>query len=124
MALLDELLLLMRSTSEIKNIQVLENISVDDETFTFKVRATLEPEFFQIRLLADKDFTRYSFQLYSDKPLLRWDNTPHYPNLDNYPHHFHDENDNVSHSMLTGNLLTDYNIVIDEIRKFIKKKLN
>ena len=90
MTLLDDLLARMRATPELSDIQVVENESVDDETFVFKVRATIVSSFLQIRFLADKDFKRYSFQLYSDHPLLRWDNTPHYPDLLNFPHHFHD----------------------------------
>jgi hypothetical protein len=71
MALLDDLLARMRATPELKNIEVVENESVDDETFQFKVRATIVPNFLQVRFLADKDLKRYSFQLYSDRPLLR-----------------------------------------------------
>jgi len=119
MALLDDLLARMRDTSELSDIQVVENEVVDDETFQFKVRATLVPNFLQIRFLADKDLKRYSFQLYSDHPLLRWDNSPHYPDLPNYPHHFHDQDNDVTASSLTGELLTDFDIVIAEIKKFM-----
>lgn len=119
MTLLDNLLARMRSTPELSDIQVLENESVDDETFVFKVRAVIAPGFLQIRFLADKDFSRYSFQLYSDRPLLRWDNTPHYPDLQNFPHHFHGQDENISSSRLTGNLLIDYDLVIAEIKELI-----
>lgn len=116
MALLDDLLSRMRRTPELSDIQVIDNESVDDETFVFKVRAVIAPGFLQIRFLADKDFGRYSFQLYSDRPLLGWDNTPHYPDLPNFPHHFHDRDENISSSNLTGNLLVDYEIVFAEIK--------
>ncbi len=119
MALLDELLARMRDTPELKDIQVLENETVDDETFQFKVRATLVPNFLQIRFLADKDLKRYSFQLFSDHPLLRWDNSPHYPDLPNQPHHFHDQDNSVTSSSLTGDLLADFDLVIAEIKKFM-----
>jgi len=119
MALLDDLLTRMRDTPELSDIQVVENEAVDDETFQFKVRATIVPNFLQIRFLADKDLKRYSFQLYSDRPLLRWDNLPHYPDLPNHPHHFHDQDNDVTASSLTGDLLTDFNVVIAEIKKFM-----
>jgi hypothetical protein len=119
MALLDEPLARMRSTPELSDIQVVENEAVDDETFVFKVQASIRRNRLQVRFLADKDFQRYSFQLYSDRPILRWDNTPHYPNLSNFPHHFHDQNGNVSPSALTGNLLVDFDIVMVEVKKFM-----
>lgn len=119
MALLDDLLARMRDTPELKDVQVLENEAVDDETFQFKVRARLVPNFLQIRFLADKDLKRYSFQLYSDRPLLRCDNSPHYPDLPNHPHHFHDQDNNVIASSLTGDLLADFDIVIAEIKRLM-----
>ncbi|MFZ5908873.1 MAG: toxin-antitoxin system TumE family protein [Chloroflexota bacterium] len=119
MALLDDLLARMRATPELRDIRIVENEAVDDETFVFKVQASIRSNRLQVRFLADKDFQRYSFQLYSDRPLLRWDNTPYYPNLSNSPHHFHDQSDNVFPSALTGNLLVDFEIVMAEVRKFM-----
>jgi len=76
--------------------------------------------FLQIHFLADKNLERYSFQLYRDRPLMRWDNAPHYPHIFNFPHHFHNQNDEVSSSTRTGNLLNDYDLVITEIKKLTK----
>ena len=122
MMLLDSLLARMRATSQLSNIQVVESESVDDETFTFKVRVVLVSSFLQIRFLADKDLKRYSFQLYGDRPLMRWDNAPHYPSLSNFPHHFHDQNENISPSALTGDLLKDYDLVIADVLKYLANK--
>ena len=119
MSLLDELLARMRVTPELSDVQVVENEAVDDETYVFKVQASIHPNRLQIRFLTDKDFQRYSFQLYGDRPLLRWDNTLHYPNLSNSPHHFHDHNGNVTSSVLTGNLLVDFEIVMAEVKRFM-----
>ncbi|MDD2922017.1 MAG: DUF6516 family protein [Anaerolineales bacterium] len=119
MSLLDDLIARMSSIQELSDIQVLENELADDETFAFKVRATIAPNFLQIRLLADRDFKRYSFQLYGDCPLLRWDNAPHYPDFSNFPHHFHSRDNNAYSSALTGNLLDDFDIVMAEIKQFM-----
>lgn len=119
MALLDELLSQMRAAPELSDIQIVQNEAVDEETFVFKVQAAILPNHLQIRFLADKDFERYSFQLFSDRPLLRWDNTPHYPGLANSPHHFHDQTGNVHPSPLSGNLLHDFDIVLGEIKNFM-----
>lgn len=50
---------------------------------------------------------------------MRWDNTPHYPDLSNAPHHFHDQAGNIQASPLTGNLLNDFEIVLNEIKMFM-----
>jgi len=96
---------------------------VDDETFVFKVRAAIVSSFLQIRFLAGKDLKRYSFQLYSDRPLLRWDNAPHYPDLFNFPHHFHNQNENISSSALSGDLLADYDLVIAAMLDYVAGKI-
>jgi hypothetical protein len=119
MALLDDLFARMLAAPELSDIRIVENDSVDDETFVFKIHASVLPNYFQIRFLADRDIKRYSFQLYRDRPLLRWDNTPHYPSLENFPHHFHDPHGNVSPSPLTGNLLEDFDIVLADVREFM-----
>jgi hypothetical protein len=118
MALLDDLLARMRATSGLSDVQIVENEAVDDETFVFKVRAAMIPNVLQIRFLTDKNLERYSFQLYGDRPLLRWDNAPHYPGLPNFPHHFHDQDEKISFSTLTGSLLNDFDLVIAEVKKY------
>ena len=123
MTLLDDLLARMRSTAELSDIQVIENESVDDETFVFKVRAAIISSFLQVRFLADKDLERYSFQLYGDRPLLRWDNAPHYPGLLNFPHHLHDRDENISSSTLSGDLLNDYDLVIADVLDYVAGKI-
>ena len=123
MTLLDKLLARMRATPELSDIRILENESVDDETFVFKVRAAIVSSFLQIRFLADKDLKRYSFQLYGDRPILRWDNVPHYPDLLNFPHHFHDQDDNISSSTLSGDLLADYDLVIAAVLDYVTGKI-
>ena len=123
MTLLDSLLARMRATPDLQDIQVLENETVDDETYVFKVRASIVSSFLQIRFLADQDLRRYSFQLYSDRPLLRWDNSPHFLDLENSPHHFHNQNGNVSSSALTGDLLADYEVVIAAVLDYMAGKI-
>ncbi|MBI3360724.1 MAG: hypothetical protein HY023_06400 [Chloroflexi bacterium] len=119
MALLDDLLCRLRAEPILSDIRVIETEAVDDETFHFKIRAVVKPLNLQIRFLSDKSFKRYSFQLYGDRPLMRWDNTPHYPNLPNFPHHFHDADNQVSSSPLTGDLLSDVEIVLTEVTHFV-----
>jgi hypothetical protein len=60
---------------------------------------------------------RYSFHVFSDdKMIVRWDNTPHYPNLGGFPHHKH-EGIKVSES-------GDMNIggVLEELKKMVSAR--
>lgn len=59
MTLINDLLVRMRSVPDLRDIEVFEHQAVDDETFTFKIRATIISNFLQIRFLADKDLKRY-----------------------------------------------------------------
>jgi len=43
MALLDDLLARMHSAPELSDIQIVENEAVDDETFVFKIHASILP---------------------------------------------------------------------------------
>lgn len=119
MALLDELLARLRREPILSEVRLIDSETIDDTTFSFKVRATVKWANLQIRFLSDETFTRYSFQLYGEGPLLRWDNTPHYPALPNFPHHFHDADNVVQASTLTGHLLTDTEIVLAEVKQYV-----
>jgi Family of unknown function (DUF6516) len=47
---------------------------------------------------------RHHWQNRDSRLLKRWDNAPHYPTLDTYPHHLHDgaEDSVVPHLAITG----------------------
>jgi len=107
----------LRAAPDLSDIRVVDDTSVDADTFQFKVRADVGATTLQTRFLRDETFTRYSFQLYSDRPLLRWDNSPHYPDLPNFPHHFHDVDNHVTSSSLTGDLMTDIEVVLAEVAR-------
>jgi hypothetical protein len=62
--------------------------------------------------------TDYSFQ-WMDKDgnhIRRWDNTPHFPKLKNFPHHIHGKKDDV----ISGKPIDIFG-VLDEIEKTMKK---
>lgn len=77
---------------------------------------------FQIRLHqipGSKDIG-YSYQIFSNRPLFRWDNACHHTYLTtNFPHHFHDEFDNVASSNLSGNVIADLPEVLLEIQRIL-----
>jgi hypothetical protein len=107
----------------IKEHQTVELKTVGLETFSFKIRAKITDEFsLQIRYLQDEGFIRYSYQLFTTKAILRWDNAEHFPELPNFPHHFHDERGNKYGSKLKGDLLADIQIVLVEIERYLREK--
>lgn len=61
---------------------------------------------------------KYSFHWQDTQGKLkrRWDNAPHHPNLLNFPHHIHDENDLVHEVLETPDVF----FVIEEIEKMLK----
>lgn len=73
----------------------------------------------QVWLHNEPTFQDYAYQLFRDRPLLRWDNAPHYPGIATAPHHFHDEAGNVGTSPLHGDPLLDVPHVLAEIEKWM-----
>ena len=59
----------------------------------YKVRCQLlRPAYrLEIRLIQTEADLLYSYQLFTDYPILRWDNAPHCPSLRCFPHHQHEE---------------------------------
>ena len=49
----------------------------------YKIRCRLLRPAYQLelRLIQTEEEIRYSYQLFTDRPLLRWDNAPHFPAL-------------------------------------------
>lgn len=77
---------------------------------------------FQVWLHQEPAFCDYAYQLFTDRPLLRWDNAPHYPQIATTPHHSHDETNRVGESPLSGDPLTDLPIVLEEIERWIARR--
>ena len=61
----------------------------------------------------------YSYQFYEQQALVRWDNEPHYPGLENYPHHFHHPDGKVERSNLSGKPAKDLAIIFVTLSKLI-----
>jgi hypothetical protein len=101
-------------------------ILVADETTEralYKIRCRLLRPAYQleIRLIQTGEEIIYSYQLFHDQPLLRWDNAPHFPSITNFPHHWHDESGQVNASPLTGSPEQDLSQVLTEVRDFLTK---
>ncbi len=111
-----ELMAFLKSYPQIRNVQVLEYEVEKGVVWLIKVRCELPGEHrLQIRLRLRGEHVEYSYQLFKDRPILRWDNAPHHPELENFPHHFHDEDDTKHPSDLAGDPLADLKVVLAEI---------
>jgi len=78
-----------------------------DEVFTrsvLRIRCNLLPSshYLDIKLIQTENETIYSYQLYTDHPIIRWDNAPHFPAITSFPHHFHNIKGEVEASPLQG----------------------
>jgi hypothetical protein len=62
-----------------------------------------------------------TYQLFSDEPLLRWDNKEEFHHLDSYPHHHHDDKGNVTVSSLNGDPMQDLPMVLKRVEEYIRK---
>ena len=75
----------LRTSSKVKSFHIIDSDPLDAENFLFKIRCELTSgQTLQIRLRAVSGSIRYSYQEFSEIPLRRWDNAPHFPNLPNF----------------------------------------
>jgi len=90
----------------------------------YKLRCRLPPDRYQlyIRIIQTPTELIYSYQLFTDHPIVRWDNAPHFPNISSFPHHFHDQSDIVHSSPLQGDIFADLEIVLPEVLDVIQKQ--
>jgi len=118
----DALLRLLQASSVTRNLRITDLKIYGRNAFRVKMRAALTPTLtFQVWLNHNPRHTRYAYQLFSPgSPLLRWDNTPHYPRLKtNFPHHFHDDQGQITPSALQGDPLRDLPVVLAEIEHYL-----
>jgi hypothetical protein len=110
----------LRKISLISNVETLLIDEIEHRGF-YKLRCTLIPSKFKldIKYINTEECFLYSYQLYTDKAIARWDNEPHYPDLNNYPHHFHYK-DNIGASQLSGNPMQDVKKVCSFVKGMIE----
>ena len=74
---------------------------------------------FEIRFIQTEGEMFYSYQLFTDHPIIRWDNAPHFPKVETFPHHFHNLRGQVKNSELKGVPEKDLSLVLDRIVEFL-----
>lgn len=117
-----EIISFLKESELISRVEV-RTIDEIHESGIYKVRCSLIPAKYKldIRFVKTREQLLYSYQLFSNKPIMRWDNSPHYPKIKTHPHHFHAEDINIVESELTGNVVLDIKKVLSDITKLIVK---
>ena len=101
----------------------METEAFAEDQFHFKVRAQLTEAFFlQIRFYYNSGHLDYAYQLFTDGPILRWDNKEDAGTVLTAPHHFHEEQDQIVESPLNGDPAHDWPIVREAVSRFLDTK--
>lgn len=95
--IVDDILEILQENELIQSTRVVNYDETPSGRLEAKLRSQLpKNHILQIWIHLEPESLDYAYQLFTTVPLLRWDNSPHYGNLPNAPHHFHDENGKVS----------------------------
>lgn len=115
-----EIISYLKSNSFVSSIKILSI----DEVFSrsiLKLRCNLLPSSYhlEIRLIQTENETIYSYQLFIDHPVVRWDNAPHFPAIKTFPHHYHSLKGEVEESPLKGVVFDDLNYILENIKNML-----
>lgn len=121
-ALLARLVAILQAQPLCREVNVVETKAFSPDQFFFKIRALLGGEHrFQVRIHYNRGHVDYAYQLFTDVPLLRWDNKEEFCHLETYPHHHHDVEGRVHPSPLTGEPVEDIRVVLQAVAAFLNK---
>lgn len=77
---IDDLLSILSGHSAVHSIRVIYYHETPAGKVETKIRCRLAKNFqLQIRLHETPTFRSYAYQFFTNHPILRWDNAPHYP---------------------------------------------
>jgi len=122
--MLDDILYLLNTSSFLHGLRVVELIAYGQNAFRTKLRAEVTDDLsFQVWLNHNDRHTRYAYQLFRrGQSVMRWDNAPHHPEQSvNFPHHFHDENGQLTPSPMSGDPKVDLTIALAEIENYLQR---
>jgi hypothetical protein len=122
-ALVNFMITTLQTDPAVQSARTIETSQLSESQFAVKIRAQLAREIFlQIRVYRNGSHMDYSYQVFrGDIPLMRWDNKEHFPNLENFPHHFHHPAGMVVTSPLSANPENDLPEVLVNIKEWINK---
>ncbi|HRJ40812.1 MAG: hypothetical protein KJZ86_08360 [Caldilineaceae bacterium] len=120
-ALADSITRHLQSHSLCSEIRVIETKEFSSDRFRLKIRTYLPKGYnLQISLYVNFGHIDYSYQMFSDRSLLRWDNKEEYRNLNTFPHHHHQIDGSVVSSPLMGIPMQDLPVVLHFIERYFQ----
>jgi hypothetical protein len=106
-----------------ERVTEVETREFSPDQFIFKVKAELVGKVsFQARVYFNRGHVDYAYQVYTDAPLLRWDNKEEFRSIPSYPHHHHDADSRIHPSPLTGNPASDIHVVLDLVNGYLSAR--
>ncbi|HKZ71322.1 MAG TPA: DUF6516 family protein [Anaerolineales bacterium] len=110
----------LQAWSLASNVRITETDAFSEDQFSIKLRAQLtEPYQLQVRFYFNRGHLDYAYQLFTDVPLLRWDNKEDAGDVATAPHHFHNEEGNIRESPLNGDPAHDWPLVRVALEQFL-----
>ena len=118
--LLADLITILENSRICTNSRILETTVFSIRQFAFKIRTAIYSTFtLQLRIYFNDGHYDYSYQVFDKKPLCRWDNKEHFPELMSFPHHFHAPDGKIIESSLKGDPRADVGIVLAELEELL-----
>ena len=113
---------ILRASDIVSKVQI-KDVDEIKGRGVYKIRSNLIPSRYkmEMRFIRIEEEILYSYQLFTDRPVMRWDNAPHYPNIKTYPHHIHTKDADIVESELKGNVVEDLQKVLSEIKNVLKE---
>ena len=122
-SLLGTLMAILQAHPICEQAAVIETKIFSPDQFFFKIRAEIiKNHKFQVRVYYNQGHIDYAYQLFTDEPLLRWDNKEEFDYVETYPHHHHDEQGHLKPSPLLGDPLSDIEVVLQEVTTFLSEE--
>jgi hypothetical protein len=113
---------ILNASDLIASWQVLiEDETADRGLYKIRCRVLRASYELELRFIQTENEIIYSYQLFTDRPIMRWDNAPHFPALQSFPHHTHDESGAIDESNLNGDPVKDLPHVLDELKDLLAK---
>ena len=115
--LLADIVSLLDKTSFCANTKIIDTTFFSSSQFAIKIRTSIFSAYvLQIRIYYNSGHFDYSFQVFDQRPLCRWDNKEHFPWIKSHPHHFHSLDGMVEASPLIGEPIHDLKTVLRELK--------
>ncbi len=104
---LNKIIAALENAPFIGKVELLMSDEVEKRGF-YKLRCVLVPSRYKldIKFIKTERDLIYAYQLYADEAIARWDNEPHYPDLKNFPNHYHRKGKVIA-SVLSGRPIQD-----------------